>query len=334
MVIASPWSRGGYVNSEVFDHTSNLQFLERFIAQKTGKKIKETNISEWRRTICGDLTSVFRPYNGEQIAKPTPLKRIPFVEGIHKAQFRGLPTFTKLSDADIKAIKANPRTAVQLVKQEKGTRPACAIPYELYADGRLNDEKTAFEINFKAGNELFGDAATGGPFNVYAPEKYTSLNEPGRKEAVRTWSYAAKPGDTLTDKWPLADFEGNKYHLRTYGPNGFYRQFRGSAKDPGLVTHCGYQRDGNVVLTFSLVGTKKPLTVEVTDNAYKTASKQLIVREESFAPQTIKLDLSRQQGWYDFTIRVKGYADFKKRYAGRVETGKTSISDPYMGGEI
>ncbi|RFZ95552.1 phospholipase C, phosphocholine-specific [Mucilaginibacter conchicola] len=334
MVIASPWSRGGYVNSEVFDHTSNLQFLETFIARKTGKKIKETNISEWRRTICGDLTSVFRPYNGEQIAKPAPLQRVPFVEGIHKAQFKGLPTYTRLSDADIKAIKANPRTAVQLAKQERGTRLACALPYELYADGRLNDERTAFELNFKAGKDLFGDAATGGPFNVYAPGKYTSLNAPGKKEAVRTWSYAAKPGDTLTDKWPLADFEDGKYHLRTYGPNGFYRQFRGSAKDPGLVTHCGYQKDGNVVLTFSLLGTKKPLTVEVTDNAYKTASKQLIVREESFAPQTIKLDLSKQQGWYDFTIRVKGFADFKKRYAGRVETGKTSISDPYMGGEV
>ena len=30
MVIASPWSRGGYVNSQVFDHTSSLQFLEKF----------------------------------------------------------------------------------------------------------------------------------------------------------------------------------------------------------------------------------------------------------------------------------------------------------------
>ena len=37
LVIASPWSRGGYVNSQVFDHTSSLQFLEKFLSKKTGK---------------------------------------------------------------------------------------------------------------------------------------------------------------------------------------------------------------------------------------------------------------------------------------------------------
>ncbi|QXV65541.1 phospholipase C, phosphocholine-specific [Mucilaginibacter sp. 21P] len=334
MIIASPWSRGGYVNSEVFDHTSNLQFLEKFIAQKTGKKIKETNVSEWRRTVCGDLTSAFRPYNGEKIVQPRSLKKDEFVEGIHKAQFKALPTFSLLSDADIKAVKADPRTAPHMARQEKGTRPSCALTYELYADGRLNEGKTAFEISFKAGKKAFGDAALGAPFNVYAPGLYTSSNDPGKKESVRTWSYAAKAGDTLSDQWPLTDFENNQYHLRTYGPNGFYREFKGSAKDPGLVTHVGYQKDGNVLLTFSLAGTKTPLTVEASDNAYKTGSKQLTIQQESFAPQTIKLDLSKQQGWYDFTIRVKGFNDFEKRYAGRVETGRPGISDPYMGGEV
>src|ERR1700743_3120882 len=51
LVIASPWSKGGFVNSEVFDHTSTLQFLEHFLSKKTGKKVKETNISDWRRTV-------------------------------------------------------------------------------------------------------------------------------------------------------------------------------------------------------------------------------------------------------------------------------------------
>ena len=37
MVIASPWSKGGWVNSEVFDHTSTLQFLEHFLTKKTGR---------------------------------------------------------------------------------------------------------------------------------------------------------------------------------------------------------------------------------------------------------------------------------------------------------
>src|SRR5262249_17159076 len=59
MIVASPWSRGGAVCSEVFDHTSVLQFLEQFVSHKSGRPIKEENISAWRRTVCGDLTSVF-----------------------------------------------------------------------------------------------------------------------------------------------------------------------------------------------------------------------------------------------------------------------------------
>ncbi|HEY4967084.1 MAG TPA: phospholipase C, phosphocholine-specific, partial [Puia sp.] len=57
LIVASPWSRGGFVNSEVFEHTSTIQFLEIFLSQKTGKRVKDSNISEWRRTISGDLTS-------------------------------------------------------------------------------------------------------------------------------------------------------------------------------------------------------------------------------------------------------------------------------------
>jgi phospholipase C len=52
-IIVSPWTRGGYVSSEVFDHTSILRFLELC----TG--VPEPNISAWRRQLCGDLTSAF-----------------------------------------------------------------------------------------------------------------------------------------------------------------------------------------------------------------------------------------------------------------------------------
>ena len=52
--IVSPWTQGGWVSSENFDHTSVLRFLERL----TG--VQETNISGWRRKTFGDLTSAFR----------------------------------------------------------------------------------------------------------------------------------------------------------------------------------------------------------------------------------------------------------------------------------
>ncbi len=61
MIVASPWSRGGWVNSQLFDHTSTLMFLERFIQGKYGKTVREENISAWRRAVSGDLTSSFAP---------------------------------------------------------------------------------------------------------------------------------------------------------------------------------------------------------------------------------------------------------------------------------
>ena len=52
-IIISPWTRGGHVCSQVFDHTSILRFLETW----TG--VREPNISNWRRQVTGDLTSAF-----------------------------------------------------------------------------------------------------------------------------------------------------------------------------------------------------------------------------------------------------------------------------------
>jgi phospholipase C len=53
-ILVSPWTAGGWVSSERFDHTSVLQFLEVF----TG--VREPNISDWRRRTFGNLTSAFR----------------------------------------------------------------------------------------------------------------------------------------------------------------------------------------------------------------------------------------------------------------------------------
>ncbi len=54
MLVVSPFSRGGYVASEVFDHTSQLRFLE----ERFG--VQAPNISAWRRKTVGDLTSTLQ----------------------------------------------------------------------------------------------------------------------------------------------------------------------------------------------------------------------------------------------------------------------------------
>lgn len=339
MVVASPWSRGGYVNSEVFDHTSCLQFLETFIAQKTGKQVKEENISDWRRTICGDLTSVFRPYNNEKLTTPAFLDRNTYAEGIHKAQFKKLPSFKQLDEADISLIKKNRHASPHMPKQEQGIKPANALAYELYADGKLSDDKKSFVIQFKAGDKNFGTQSLGSPFNVYAPGKYADFHNPQQMEPLRTWSYALTAGDSLSDEWALKDFDKSQYHLRTYGPNGFYREYNGSVNDPAVDVYASYESTtkgltGNLALTFSIPGNHSPLTVEVVDNAYKMPARHFTIQGESFAPQTIMLNLAGSHGWYDVSVHVKGHPDFKKRYAGRVETGKPGFTDPLMGGVV
>lgn len=53
MLVISPWSTGGWVCSQTFDHTSVIQFLEARFG------VREPNISAWRRAVCGDLTGAF-----------------------------------------------------------------------------------------------------------------------------------------------------------------------------------------------------------------------------------------------------------------------------------
>lgn len=327
MLIVSPWSRGGYVCSEVFDHTSSIQFAEKLLSHKYDKKIEEPNITEWRRTVCGDLSSAFRPWNGEKIKLPAFMKKDESIESIHKAKFKKLPNgYTKLSDAQVKQVKEQPRSYSLLPVQEKGIRPSSAVPYELYVDGHLNADKSSFEISFKAASEIFGNNAAGSPFSVYAPNGY-------KNEAVENWAYTVKAGDTLNDQWTIGDFNNGNYHLRVYAPNGFYREFSGNAKDPSLSVSCEYEKKKNVkeltgnVLLKLKNNSGKPLTVEIADNVYKAP--KLIKAINGSAD--IVINLQKNYNWYDFTVRVKGNTEFQKRFAGHVETGKESKSDPGMG---
>lgn len=316
LVIASPWSRGGAVCSQVFDHTSILQFLEKFTSHKSGKEIKETNISEWRRTVCGDLTSVFAPYNGEKISLPEFLKRDTFVESIHKAQFKQSPSgFRALTPTEIEKANSVPTSSV-LPRQEKGTRASRALPYELYVNGKVN-EAGSFEITFEAGNKVHGKQAAGAPFYVY--DSNFSLR-----------SYAVKAGDVLTDVWK--DFDEGAYDLKVYGPNGFFRSFKGRAEDSTLAVKCAYEKVGSkftgklqVILTNSGV---KRLSLMLTDHYQRSEQR---IELDARNTKTITVDC-KSYGWYDLSVRTEG-AGFVQQFAGRIETGKESISDPAMAWE-
>jgi len=328
MLIASPWSRGGKVCSEVFDHTSTLQFLETFVNKKCNKNIKLGNISQWRRTICGDLTSAFTPYNG------APLEAIPFlnrdknVETIFNAQFKQEPSaYKKLSSSDIAQSSAQ---SLPLAIQEKGIRPSTALPYQLYTHGSLSTDKKSFELKMAASNEAFGEKAAGSPFTVYAPVKY---NNGAKEEISRNWHFAVAAGDNLAYAWPLDAFENDQYRLRVHGPNGFYREFTGSKNNPLLNIACDYEKaggklTGNIVINITN-NDSKTYYIIISDNGYKTGSVDKTVAANG--RENMVLDLSKNFNWYDFSVKVKDNDAFEERFAGHVETGAISKTDPVMG---
>lgn len=311
LVVASPWSRGGVVNSQVFDHTSTLQFLEKFLEHKTGKKVTETNISTWRRTVCGDLSSVFQPFTDKPAAL-TPIVRDEYIQTIHAAKFKKIPAgFKLLTPTEIAAINADPANAPYMAKQEKGTKPSSPLPYDLHVNGGLSKDKQHFEISFGTGKGI------GAPFHVYAPDH------------AQTWAYTVAKGDVLKDRWNLSQFANGKYHLRVYGPNGFYREFKGTAHDPLVECVCKYEAKGKIAFDLKNVDTSKKHEVVIRDNGYKRGVQQHVLSAN--AGKQVVYALADHGGWYDFSVVVDGC---EKRYAGRVETGAMSITDPVMGRTI
>ena len=60
----SPFSRGGYLCSETFDHTSLLRFLESRFG------VEVPNLSAWRRSVTGDLTQALALHHRPDVLVP------------------------------------------------------------------------------------------------------------------------------------------------------------------------------------------------------------------------------------------------------------------------
>lgn len=317
MLVVSPWTKGGWVNSEVFDHTSCLQFLEKFLSAKTGKEIKQPQISEWRRTVCGDLSSIFREVDLQSADAPLAVEKDAFIQGINNARFKPLPS----------------GFGTQLPQQEKGVKPANALPYQLYVSGKYSAGDKHLGLTFESRSTLFGARTAGAPFTVYLPGK-TNMDGKGW-DSCKSLSYAVRAGDKLNDALKISNFENEKYQVEVNGPNGFFRGFKGSPADPDLRFICEYQRDplhkdkltGN--LEFIMVNDNKNSSYEIriTDHAYGAAVKN----SRLIHLKSVIIDLTKSYGWYDFSVTIAGYPDFEQKFAGRVENGKHGYSDPQMG---
>jgi phospholipase C len=328
-IIASPWTRGGCVCSEIFDHTSVLQFLEHFLSHKTGKPIQETHISRWRRTVTGNLTSAFQAGADCQVP-PIPFPaRDEFVEDIHRAQFRDEPkNYRVISPADRVAIR-NGAMPLGMSGQEKGVRKSAPLPYELAVHGGVDRENRHFKIQFEAPKNSFGLASDGVPFMVRAV--YPGANG---AEKIQIRNYAVSAGGILEDVWSLAEFSPHPYLFKVYGPNGFFREFSGTENDPPVSITAHYakglngKKSGRIQLSVENKNATLDSTILIKDLSYGTASLTRLIHANS--TETVDIDLHSSFHWYDLRVDIAGHDQFYQRFAGRVETGKWGMSDPAL----
>ena len=163
MLIISPWTKGGFVNSQIFDHTSVIRFLEARFG------VKEPNITPWRRAVCGDLVSAFD-----------------FAASNNDDSWNNALPETKGYVAAVGAARALPPATIPpahaLPVQEKGQRPARPLPYALEVTGGSGDGHFTLTIA--------NQGTAGVCLAVYADDD-------------GPWFYTCEAGQTMSDQLPV-----------------------------------------------------------------------------------------------------------------------------------
>lgn len=210
--VVSPWSRGGWINSQVFDHTSVIRFLE------TRFGVAEPNISAWRRAVCGDLTSAF-DFTRPNAAFSSAAIPDPRADATRAAGIKG-------------QVKPQaPANAEQRV-QEAGERPRRPLPYDLEVVESSEQKRGMFALDFSV------TSGVGAVFHVY--DRLALDGVPRR--------YTVVPGRPLSGKWAMGE---HGYDLWVLGPNGFHRHFVGQAGQTVPATGWRFDRTSRSLTIFT-----------------------------------------------------------------------------------
>jgi phospholipase C len=294
MTVVSPWSRGGYVNSQVFDHTSVIRFLETW----TG--VQEPNISAWRRLICGDLTSTL---NFSSITVTVP--NMPDTASLV------LQATSQCSNLPAPSAPLNQTVPTQ----ETGVRPACALPYQPNGTSSID----------KANGILWITMTNTGSQAVHHSIYANNYRSDG------PWQYDVAANGSVKDYFHVQTYGGGSYDLSLYGPNGFMRRFIGNINTAGgqieVTSSYSFATAGQAQLILTMVNnTAASVTFTVKSNGYRTDGPWTYVVA---AGATVSDYWNVQQytgGWYDMTATVSADSSFSRRFVGHVELGGPSIT--------
>ncbi len=309
-MIVSPWSKGGYVCSQVFDHTSVLQFMERRFG------VINPHITPWRRAVSGDLTAAlnFKHANTAKVPLPNTTNFVSYVEG--DALLPVTQAIIASGQQPAKTLSIPVPTNPVMPAQEPGQRLARALPYQLQSDAVADMVDQDVKINF--GN--YG--AAGAFFHVRTAEG--ALNG---GMGAGPWGYTVEAGKTLSDTWRPTS--GSNYDLSVYGPNGFYRRFAGGLgpNAANLVVRAEFDVGEGAIAIVTNEGAAQALVI-ITDNYTGNTRRMFVQAGESFP---IALELARTSNWYDVQVTVESDPSFVRHYAGHIENGEASLTDPLIG---
>jgi phospholipase C len=140
-------------------------------------------------------------------------------------------------------------------------------------------------------------------------------------------SYTVRPDSQLSDVWEYAVLGLGAYDLSVYGPNGFFRAYKGtgSQASANIQSEIAYDvAGGGVTLTAVNSGTA-PCQLQVL-NVYTSAT---VVKELNAGAMFQQFfSLQKHYGWYDLVLTVESDRTFRQQLAGHLETGKDSTTDP------
>jgi phospholipase C len=284
MLICSPWTRGGYVDSNVYNHTSMLQFL----AAWTG--VKPANVTPWRASVTGDLTAAF-DFEHPDFSVPA---NIPTLEQTWAlTQLTGGST-TPPAEGD-----------QQMPAQEPGTRPHRPTLHQPFADVTVDRDTSQVTAR------LTNTGRVGVSFAVYPDALLPAAPTPVTVLPSSRGSYVWDT--TLT---------AGKYAFSVYGPDGFLTSFAGEVAPAGqragqipVVTaapHRGPTR--KVELTLANEG-RQAIVYTLVPNDYEGSTRTVTVRSGSAA--TVSWP-TNHDGYYDVVITANTGDGFRRRYAGRI----------------
>ncbi|HCT79880.1 MAG TPA: phospholipase C, phosphocholine-specific, partial [Micromonosporaceae bacterium] len=297
-IIISPWTRGGWVCSELFDITSTIRFLERRFG------VQEPNITPWRRALCGDLTSAF-DFNASGSWPSLP-------------DTSGYPSE---ADRQCSTLPAPVPPATQVMPgQESGTRLARPLPYALSAHGRVAADK--FWVDFSS------PGTAGAFFYVYA----------NRFRTDGPWRYGVGAGQTLSDYWqagsPTGAYDITAYgpngFLRQFAGNRVTATTSGNANPEVTLRYA--PPEGRIYFTMRNNGTKA-CVITIRANRYRSDGPWTYTVNPSSTVEDY-FTVSTYNHWYDFTATANTTDGFLRRFAGHQETGSASTSDPSLGTSV